>query len=56
MIGPGTLVTFGTCVAETGAGAGFGGPAAGDTGARYLSMAGSTSGVPYEHLKKKSPC
>lgn len=50
-MGPGTLVMFGTCVAEAGAGAGFGGPATGDTGARYLSMAGSTSGVPCEHKK-----
>lgn len=34
--------------AGAGAGAGLGGPTAGDAGARYLIMAGSTSGVPCE--------
>ena len=42
-----------TCVAEGGVGAGLGAPPAGDAGARYLIMAGSTSGVPWK--KKNNP-
>lgn len=34
-------------VAEAGVGEGLGVPAAGEAGARYLIMAGSTSGVPW---------
>lgn len=41
------LGTLETGVAETGVGAGLGVLAAGDAGARYLIMAGSTSGVPW---------
>lgn len=40
------------CVVDVGAkardGDGLGGPAAGETGARYLIMAGSTSAVPWK--------
>lgn len=49
VIGPDMLET---CVEETGLVAGFG-AGAGEVGARYLVMAGSTSGVPCnktEHL------
>lgn len=42
------LGTLGTCVAEAGVGEGLGVPAAGEAGARYLIMAGSTSGVPWK--------
>lgn len=42
------LGTWGVCVAEAGIGEGLGVPAAGEAGARYLIMAGSTSGVPWK--------
>lgn len=38
----------GACVAEVGLRDGFGVPAAGEAGARYFIMAGSTSGVPWK--------
>ena len=38
----------GSCVAATGLGEGLGVTVAGDTGAKYLIMAGSTSGVPWK--------
>lgn len=41
------LGMWGACVAQLEAVAGLGDPAAGDAGARYLIMAGSTSGVPW---------
>lgn len=50
LIGLGML---GTCVAGSGVGEGAGVPTAGDAGARYFIMAGSTSGVPWR--KQKTP-
>lgn len=50
VMGPGTLGMWGICVAVTGAvlAAGLGSPPAGEAGALYFSMAGSTSGTPWE--------
>lgn len=43
------LGACGACVVEAGLGAGVV-TAAGEAGARYLSMAGSTSGVPWKRV------
>lgn len=42
------LGIWGACVAEAGLREGCGVTAAGEAGARYLIMAGSTSGVPWK--------